>query len=125
MNTGGTVGTAAWVFAATRLKISQLAVVGMDYGYYGTTPLQQTQRYYELIKLLGSDQIQEFFPTSVFPLTGEMFYTDVTYYWYLRNFLDLLRQASGIKTFNCTEGGTLVDEAIPCIQLEQFLKDNK
>ena len=30
MNTGGTVGTAAWVFALTQLKIPKIAVVGMS-----------------------------------------------------------------------------------------------
>ncbi len=123
MNTGGTVGTAAWVFAATRLNIKHIAVVGMDYGYYHDTPLTQTQTFYELIKHVGTDmQIEDFFIKSKFPLTGEEFYTDPTYYWYKQNFLELIREVSGVKTYNCTEGGTLQGDEILCVRLDDFLQ---
>ena len=94
MNTGGTVGTAAWVFANTRLKIPRLAVVGMDLGYYHDTPMDQTQTYYELVDRHGSiEGVDQYFVEFTFPLTGEQFYTDPTYFWYRNNFLDLLKKA--------------------------------
>ncbi len=102
MNTGGTVGTAAWVFASAVLKLPRIALIGMDYGYYYDTPLSQTQTYYEFLLEAGSDEkIKDYFITYQFPLTGEKFYTDPTYYWYRKNFFELLKKPS-CETFNST-----------------------
>ena len=121
MNTGGNVGTAAWVFAATILKIPQIALLGMDFGYYADLPYSMTQKYYELLEHLGSaEDLDPHFPRFVYPLTGETFYTDATYYWYRKNFLELLA-LSDAKTFNCTGGGVLFGDKLPCISLEDFL----
>jgi hypothetical protein len=120
LNTGGTVGTAAWVVAEW-LGIPTIAVHGMDFGYPESTPITQTQTYYELLVHLGSpDAIAQCFPKFVFPLTGESFYTDPTYDWYRRNFLELAK-LSRSKTINCTEGGTLIDSAIECQRFADFL----
>lgn len=121
LNTGGTVGTAAWVFAHSILKLPNIAVVGMDYGYYRETTYQQTQTYYELLLHLDDPKdIDQCFVDMEFPLTGETFFTDPTYFWYRRNFLDLLKNSQA-KTFNCTEAGTLFGDNIECIRLGDFL----
>ena len=123
LNTGGNVGTAAWVFANTFFKIPSIGMVGMDYGYYHDTPFKQTQTYFELASHLGTEEgIEKYFIQSTFPLTGEKFYTDATYFWYRQNFIDLLKMAYESKTYNCTEGGTLVDDTITCMNLDEFLK---
>lgn len=122
MNTGGTVGTAAWVFATTILNIPSVAVVGMDLGYPASTPYELTQTYYELVEHLGGDDnIKAYFPEFTFPLTGEAYYTDPTYSWYRRNFLELLAKTPG-KTYNCSEAGTLIGDKVDCVRLEAFLK---
>lgn len=121
MNTGGTVGTAAWVFATTILKIPEVAVVGMDLGYPADTPYEMTQTYYELVdRLGGTDGLAEYFPEFTYPSTGDRFYTDPTYFWYRRNMLQLLKKAPG-KTYNCTGGGTLFSPSLECVSLEEFL----
>ena len=125
MNTGGTVGTAAWVFADAILKIPSIALVGMDLGYYTATPFTQTQMYYEMINHFGGKEgIEECFVHFTFPLTGEQFYTDPTYFWYRKNFLELLQKARS-QTFNCTEGGTLFGENVKCISLDEFLNNKE
>ena len=122
MNTGGNVGSAAWVFADQILKLPLIAMTGVDLGYYRDTPLQQTQGYYELLDRIGpQEDIEKYFVESVFPLSGEKFYTDVTYAWYRNGFLDLYKKGSG-KTYNCTEAGTLVHPSLPCISLDEFFK---
>lgn len=142
MNTGGNVGTAAWVFATEILKLKKIALTGMDFGYYADTPLSQTQTYDELIKHLGTRHIQRYFLKTVFPLSGEEFYIDPTYFWYREIFFDLFtrhpeprraaarraaarrpsgRSGEGSLTFNCTEGGTLVHPKLENIPLEEFL----
>lgn len=120
MNTGGTVGTAAWVFALSVLKIPRIAVVGMDLGYYKSdTAYQQTQTYYSLREQVGDENIQEFFPEFSYPNSGEVFYTDPTYYWYRSNLLDLIR-ASKTTLYNCTGGGTLTGPGVECVDVESF-----
>jgi len=123
-NTGGTVGTAAWVFGNSILNIPEIAVVGMDLGYHSDLPIEMTQTYYELQQHVDSaDQISDLFPEFTYPLTGETFYTDPTYYWYKKNFLELLEKTTG-TTYNCTGGGTLFGNNIECISLEGFLTQN-
>ena len=120
MNTGGTVGSAAWVFALMALKIPKIAVVGMDLGYYKSdTSYLQTQTYYSLRDRVGEENIHEYFPEFTYPGTGERFYTDPTYYWYRTNMLDMI-SASGTKVFNCTGGGTLMGPGVECVEIEDF-----
>jgi len=124
MNTGGTVGTAGWVFAKTILGIENIAVVGMDLGYYSNTPYTQTQTYYELqeyVKTNNNQNMEELFPTFVFPLTNVTYYTDPTYYWYRENLLDLVSGA-GSLLYNCTGAGTLYGSGIECCEIEDFIE---
>ena len=121
MNTGGTVGTAAWVFAATILKIPRIGAVGMDLGYYSDLPIEKTQTYYELVAHVGTvENIKNYFCEFEFPLTGEKYYTDPTYYWYRKNLLELL-EAGRFTLYNCTEGGTLFGDRVKCLSLLDFL----
>lgn len=122
LTTGGTVGTAAWAFAVQVLKPRLLAVAGMDLGYYPDTGIPLTQTYYELLEMAGGDEerVKEFFTWLDFPLTGETFMTDPTYFWYRKNFLHLAKRAP-LRTLNCTEGGTLFGDNIDCVGLDDFL----
>lgn len=124
MNTGGNVGTAAWVFASTILQLPRIALTGMDFGYYSNTPIEETQTYAELIRYLGTRKgIERYFLKTVFPLTRETFYLDPTYFWYRKNFLDLMMRKGGVSvTLNCTEGGTLVHPKLKNIPLERFFE---
>ena len=122
MNTGGTVGTAAWVFANAILKIPEIAITGMDLGYHSETAIEMTQTYYELQEFVTNrEELEQLFPKFNFPLTGEEFYIDPTYFWYRKNFLELHSRAAG-KTYNCSEAGTLFDDNFSCITLNDFLQ---
>jgi hypothetical protein len=112
MNTGGNVGTAAWVFALTVLKIQNIAVVGMDLGYHKDTPIEQTQTYPQLKDRKNL--------AGYFPRFGD-WYTDPTYSWYRQNLLDLVA-ASGTTLTNCTGGGLLSGPGIEVMELERWLK---
>jgi hypothetical protein len=94
----------------------------MDLGYPASTPLNETQTWYELHEFADTpEDMERFFPRFRFPLTGETYFTDPTYYWYRRNFFELLEQ-SNAKTYNCTGGGTLFGEGIECLDLDTFLR---
>ncbi|SEK49337.1 Protein of unknown function DUF115 [Colwellia chukchiensis] len=121
MNTGGNVGTAAWVFTNAILNIGRIALTGMDLGYHLDTPVEMTQTYYELQEFANSpEEFNAFFPKFTYPATGEVFYTDPTYYWYRHNFLQLLEKAAG-ETFNCSEAGTLFADNLPCMPLNEYI----
>ena len=123
VNTGGNVGTCAWILAATVLGIHSLGLLGMDFGYYQDLPRHETQKYYELLEFLQDDEdLDVYFPAYTYPGTGEMMYTDPTYYWYRQNFLELLPLVPA-KTYNCTEGGTLFSKKLPCCSVEEFLQN--
>lgn len=120
MNTGGTVGTAAWVLAHSVLRIPKVAVVGMDLGYYkADTSYFQTQTYYRIAEQVGEAALEDFFPEFTYPGSSDVFYTDPTYFWYRQNLLDLIR-ASGATMYNCTGGGTLFGHGVECLEIEDF-----
>jgi hypothetical protein len=127
MNTGGNVGTSAWVFALTRLKLKSIAMTGMDFGYYPDTPFEQTQSYYELLHRENYDKekVKAYFKEYTFPLTNQLFYTDPLFYNYREHFFDLIKMDTDKRTFNCSEVGILFNEYIRCITLDQFLKANQ
>ena len=77
----------------------------------------------ELEDILGAGNVtREYFPEFRYPQTGELFYSDPTYVWYRKNFLDLLRN-SRAKVNNCSEAGTFFGDGVNCISLKQFLKN--
>lgn len=123
LNTGGTVGTAAWVFANVTLKISKVAMVGMDLGYYPETPIEKTQTYYELAKHAGTlEGIEKYFIKTKSAFGNEEYFTDPTYRWYFKNFTELLDKSDRLS-YNCTEGGVLTHEKIRCLPLNDFLTE--
>ncbi len=124
LNTGGTVGTTSWLFAELILKLKHIAVVGMDYGYYKDLPIEKTQTYYELVMKEGLDGVEKYFIDQKNPLTGEDFYIDPTYYWYRKNFYELLENSKS-NINNCTEGGTLNHKQIKNMFLDDFLSQHK
>ena len=113
MNTGGTVGTAAWVFAHSILKSQNIAVVGMDFGYPLGTPLEKTQSWH----MLGGSSAMYPRKTGYW---GESF-TDPTYWWYLQNFLGLLK-ANTARIVNCSGEGLLCGNGVTCMELEDWLR---
>jgi len=124
INTGGNVGTAAWVFAQFWLKIKKIAVVGMDLGYRSDLPYSMTQGYPELVQMLGEENVTgELFPVINNPDSGETYYTDPTYYWYRENTLQLIA-SSGSTLYNCTGGGILFGDGVITMSLQQYLAEN-
>ena len=120
LNAGGNVGTACWVIAHSILQIEEVALVGMDLSYYADTDYLQTQYYYELLELVGKEQIEDVFIHIENPFLKRTWYTDPTYYWYREVFLEMAEEAP-CRTYNCTEGGILFGEGIDFIPLQEFL----
>lgn len=115
LNTGGTVGTAAWAFAFVILESPNIAVVGMDMAYYADTPHERTQTY----NLIGHEPMAYIAMSSP---DGESFYTDPTYRWYCHNFNELLEWNRAV-IYNCTEGGVLMGKNVRWMRLSEWLKN--
>jgi hypothetical protein len=115
LNTGGTVGTAAWCFAHVVKQAPSIAVVGMDMGYQLSTPLSQTQSW-NMLK--AEPNIEEFYPREN-GFWGAA-YTDPTYHWYRNNFLQLLKN-NDARVMNCSGAGLLQGPGVLCCELEQWL----
>ena len=120
LNTGGTVGTAAVMFAHCILKAQDIAVIGMDLGYAADTPHERTQSW-NMLK--GRKEVADLYPKVQHPQWGECF-TDPTY-WHYRNALLSLLKSAGRTLYNCTEGGTLYGPHVQCMKLEDWLNGSK
>ena len=112
LTTGGTVGTAAWAFAYQVLRSRDIAVVGMDMGYYEDTELTKTQSWH----MLKGDPLM--YPRERGPWGWA--FTDPTYFWYRQNFRELIETA-GAKITNCSEAGLLYGQGIECMGLDEWL----
>jgi hypothetical protein len=121
MVTGGNCGASAWIFAKAVLERDPVGMVGMDLGYAPGTPLKKTQYYHELIKFYPDERLEEAYIQMPNPHLNETWYTDPTYYWYRRCFLQMVRQ-SGWTAYNCTEGGTLYGDGIEWVALDAFIE---
>ena len=123
MNTGGTVGSAAWVFAHSRLKAKSIGLMGMDMGYHMDTPYEMTQTWREIKHHVESQGgvVEDFFPKVNFPLDGMEYYLDPTYFFYRKNLLEMMEQSKA-ETFNCSQAGTLFGPQLQCMTLSDFLK---
>ena len=115
LNTGGTVGTAAIIFAHQVLKSRRIAVIGMDMGYAADLPHERTQSW-NMLK--DRKDVADLYPRITHPQWGEC-YTDATYAFYKQNLLALLK-AGDFEITNCTEGGALFGPRVECMRLEDW-----
>ena len=74
LNAGGNVGTACWVLADVVLQKDEVAITGMDLAYYDGTPYRNTQKYYELVDLVGEKKLETVFPRIFNPHVEKWFY---------------------------------------------------
>ena len=120
-NTGGNVGTAAWVFATSILEIETVAVIGMDLGYYKDTPLKMTQTYYELEKLEKDENIEDYFEI-LNSLKLKKFIILIQHILLVSQNLLALLEENNHKILNCTGGGTLYGKNVILKNIENFLQ---
>jgi len=120
INAGGNVGSACWVMAHAVLGKRRVGLVGMDFAYYPDTPYSRTQKYREVINLVGENRQDEVYVRVLNPHLGIEFYTDPAYLWYRDAFVEMVPQAECV-TFNCTGGGIVFGPGIHWTTLSEFL----
>jgi Protein of unknown function DUF115 len=120
LNAGGNVGSAAWMIADAVMGKRRVALTGMDFGYYGDTPLTATQDYREAVDLVGKERVGELYSRYYNPHVGAWFISDTAYQWHRECFLEMAAEAE-CQTYNCTGGGILFGPNVVFCSLADFL----
>lgn len=120
INAVGNVGAACWMIAHAVLGKREIALTGLDFGYYDDTPHTKTQYYREAVSLVGEGNLEHLFMRVFNPYLNQWFYTDPAYMWYRESFLAAAGDTD-CRTINCTEGGILFGGNISFEPLTAFL----
>ena len=70
--------------------------------------------------MLGARYPEAFIHTEN-PATGEVWFSDPSYHWFRKVFVEMIRDAD-CETVNCTEGGLLFGDGITTATLDSFLE---
>jgi hypothetical protein len=110
---GGNAGTTAWNFAHY-LGARTIGLIGLDFGYTPDTPLDKTAYYESLSQAFDKAQMKAFYRDDYHPFFQTKAFTDIVFYSYRETFRRsaIAMELKGIKTVNCTEGGTLHGKGI-------------
>lgn len=120
VNAGGNVGSACWMMATEALGKRDVALTGIDFGYYAETPYTNTQYYKEAVDLVGEKGLDAVFMRIYNPHLDAWFYTDPAYMWYRECLLEMIADSDS-TTYNCTEGGILFGDGVNVTPLAEFL----
>jgi len=132
LNSGGNSGACAWNLAMSVFKRAPVCLIGIDFGYPETVPLEHTQYYAQILEEAKGDVsiIKKAYNTFYHPTFKKKAYVDFVFYHYRQAFLELQQLAplwyrlyGG--TINCTEGGTLFGPGINCMTFKEFLTKYK
>lgn len=110
-----------------------IGLVGLDYSEPYERPIEKWSLYPAYRAWMEAHNIEDIERMKqmmnvrryTHPIYGNDYVTDVSWDSYRGKFLTLLEIAKkqGIKTINCSEGGSLYTEWLPCQKLEVFLKE--
>ena len=124
IQTGGNVGTSAWIVSWSILKCNPVALIGIDLGYLPEASWEEICNYHKLPKDINKDSkiFKKSFPTIYNPDFKCYCKQDPKFQYYcnaLKEFID--RTSNKIKTYNATEGGALFGKNIHCTTFKTFL----
>ena len=126
IQTGGNVGTSAWVVAWSILKCNPVALIGIDLGYLPEASWEEICNYHKLPKDIYKDSkiFKKAFPTVYNPDFKCYCKQDPKFQLYSNALKEFIPKASKfVKTINATEGGSLFGEGIECMIFKKFLEN--
>jgi len=129
IQTGGNVGTSAWMIAWAILKCSPLILLGMDMGYPAETTWEEIRLHKESHKIphgldQNSDAFKKAYPTVYNPEFDCYCKQDPIFQYYSNAFKEFAPRApKWVKTINATGGGSIFGKGIRCINFKDFLKN--
>lgn len=128
IQTGGNVGTSAWVASWSILKCNPVGLIGIDLGYDMDTSLKEIFDYHKLPYDLKEDNsvFEKAFPTIFNPDFNCYCRQDPKFQFYSNALKEFIPKASKyVRTINATEGGSVFGHGIECMSFENFLKNVK
>lgn len=135
IQTGGNVGTSAWIISWSLLKCSTVCLVGFDMGYPVDIDLEKSNfsknfliNYRSLKFPEGVSEDDEIFkkayPIIYNPEFNCQCRQDPTFQYYCNALKEFIFKTSNkIKTVNATEGGALFGEGVKCMKFRDFLQE--
>ena len=127
IQTGGNIGTAAWIIAWSVLKCSHVGLIGIDHGYYPETSWEEIAKFHPHSKVSSdvdknSNAFKKAFPTIYNPDFNCYCIQDPSFQCYANALKEFIPKASKwVKTINATEGGSIFGVGIECMTLKNFL----
>ena len=105
---GGNCGTGLFVFAWSVLKRSNIALIGLDFGYPEDMPLNETYYWNQTVDHIGALRTDTLYETIWHPYFKTKSKIDMVFKCYRETLLDmLLAIPDWVKMVSCVEGGTL------------------
>lgn len=134
IQTGGNVGTSAWVVSWSLLKCKTVCLIGFDMGYPVDIDLEKNNFQknflinYKKLKLPdGISEDDEVFKKA-YPIINNPEFNcqcrqDPIFQYYCNALKEFIRRTSNkVRTINATEGGALFGEGIRCMRFKDFLQ---
>jgi hypothetical protein len=125
IQTGGNVGTSAWVTSWSILKCNPVGLIGIDLGYDINTSWKEIFDYHNLPYDLKEDSeiFEKAFPTIFNPDFNCHCRLDPKFQFYSNALKEFIPKAAKyVKTINATEGGSIFGKGIECMKFSEFLK---
>jgi hypothetical protein len=122
IQTGGNVGTSAWVIAWNILKHSHVGLIGIDHGYYSDDRTSDDHILPEY-ENKNSEEYKKAYPKIYNPIFNVTCIQDPIFQYYsnaLKEFI--LKTSKVVTTINATEGGTIFGNGIECTTLKKFIE---
>lgn len=129
IQTGGNVGTAAWIIAWSILKRTTVALIGIDHGYYTEIPWEEINYHSEPMPKdvdQNSEVFKRAYPTIYNPYFNCYCKQDPPFVYFSNALKEFIQRTTKIvKTINATEGGAIFGDGIECMTLKNFLEKYK
>jgi hypothetical protein len=128
IQTGGNVGTAAWVVSWSILKCSPIVLLGIDHGYPAEMSWEEIDKYHKIPNNISqnSEAFKRAYPTIYNPEFNCYVKQDPIFQYYSNALKEFIPKApSWVKTINATGGGAIFGNGITCMKFEQFLAQLK
>jgi hypothetical protein len=117
----GNTGAFGWHLAQF-LECDPIILVGMDYGYPADIPIEKTLYWDSYVALTGSpENAKACYDTRKNPYFGNEYHVDLIFEVYRGVLMQFVKTAS-VKTVNATGGGSLHEDPIISMNLEDALK---
>ncbi len=126
IQTGGNVGTSAWVTSWSILRSTNVVLIGFDQGYSPDTPLEEIgygHHKFPTGMIIKPELLEKAYPVIYNPDFNCYVRQDPMFQYYcnaLKEFIS--RMGNKVTTINATEGGGLFGNGIIPMKLYDFLK---